>query len=56
MPTTLHKRNDEKIIIDSIDLNQKKVFDNLNHMNLEPGDFKLVNALLNVIQLDYVLS
>lgn len=51
--TTLYKRNDNKIIIDSLDLDLVKTFDDLDQMNLSPGKFKLVNALLNVIQLDF---
>lgn len=51
--TTLYKRDDNKIIIDSLDLDLVKTFDDLDQMNLSPGKFKLVNALLNVIQLDF---
>lgn len=51
--TTLYKRDDKKIIIDSLDLNLIRTFDDLDKMNLNPGKFKLVNALLNVIQLDF---
>ena len=51
--TTLNKREDKKIVIDSLDLNQIQTFDDLEHMNSEPGKYKLINALLNVIQLNY---
>tara|TARA_B100001559_G_C16448376_1_gene597943 strand:- start:60 stop:1424 length:1365 start_codon:yes stop_codon:yes gene_type:complete len=50
---TLKKRQDKKIIIDSFDLNQTSVFEDLNQMNSNSGKFKLINALLNTINLDH---
>lgn len=51
--SSLTKRRDKKIIVDSLDLNERKTFDDLNHMNLNPGKLKLINALFNTINLNF---
>lgn len=50
---TLYKRNDKKIIIDSIDLDQKVEYEDLNHLKQQQDKFKLINALIKIIKPKY---
>lgn len=50
---TLFVRNDKKIIIDSLDLNEKLFANNIEEALSSPGNFKLIISILKLVKPNY---